>query len=171
VLFMSGIKCLYILNGLKVYNIPQPKDWVFKPISELAKKNVLMVNLYYKTINRKPSELCGMNFDRVNLNEDGGYILTKEIANLKVRNFIEFGFYTAEELSKREDPWSIPDAPIIPSKEEIDAIKKYLKEHYPVLYKDSAQIILREIQEKERIHHRNINLIKKAIKIRNSVKK
>lgn len=165
---MSGVKWFYISNEGKIFNVPQPKHWVFKPILELANQWVLEVCLYYETKNRKPAHLISISFDRIKLDNKGQYRLTSDETNMKLRDFLEYGFTTAEELSKKTDPWSIPDAPIIPNQNEKDALIQFLKSQYPLLWNGCPQIIEKEIIQKEAIHKKKLELIRRAIKLKKS---
>lgn len=164
---MSGSKSLYIAEDGKVYKIPQSKNRVSISNSNLANQSVLEVFLYYETKERKPFRLISIGFDRLQLDNIGQYQFTDEEMKMKMRNFNEFAFYTAEDFSKKPEPWPIPDAAVIPNKIEKDVLVNFLKEEYPLLSNNCLQIIEREVQRRKSNHANLINLIKTAIKIKN----
>jgi hypothetical protein len=164
---MSGVKWLYISEDAKVYALPNPKQNDFKPVPELANKNVLMISVGYETHNKRPYRLISIQFDRVSLDHSGKFILTDEIVQSKLRNFLEFGSETAESLSIREEPLPIPDAPILPNEKEIEALKEYLKINYPALFEYCDYMIAIEIERQDVIYHKNLMILKEAAKIRN----
>lgn len=164
---MSGVKWLYISEDTKVYALPNPKQDDFKPVPELANKNVLMISIGYETLNKKPYKFTSIQFDRVSLDCAGKFILTDEIIHAKMRNFLEFGSETPKSLSERETPLSIPDAPILPSEKELVTLKEYLKNNYSALFANSYNIIANEIKRKNEIHQKYLMILKEAAKIRN----
>ena len=98
---MTGIKCVYITKDNDIYKIPVPSGNLYKPVPALANQEVLFTLLYYETINRVPTKLISANFDRIQLDNTGGYELT--IAEIKKRyyNFDNYGFSDAELLSTK----------------------------------------------------------------------
>lgn len=166
---MSGVKFLY-LSGEEVYPIPIPKKFVFKAIPELAKKSVLEINLIYETCNRKPWRLIDIGFDRILLDEIGQYTLTDQEAHNGLYNFLNFGYTTPEELSKREDPSPIPKAIVVPDAKEKEVLIKYIKKKYPLLWENSPEVLERSIKSRTIIHSELKDMVKKASVIKRKLK-
>ena len=165
---MAGFKFLYISGEGKVFKIAQPKDGVFKAVPELAGQPVLRVFLHYETKNRKPWRLTVLDFDRIQLDSKGQYHLTDDEMNARMRNFREYGYVTAEELSKKTDPWVIPNAPVVPNKVEKESLVKFIKIQYPLLWENSPETLEQTLRWKQSLHQKNLDLIKEAIKLRKS---
>lgn len=137
---MTGIKCLYITNDKKIYKIPIPTGNLYKPVSTLANQEVLFTLLYYETFNRVPSKLISANFDRIQLNNTGGYELTVEEMKKRYYNFEHYGFNDAELLSKKEYI-PIPQATVIPTASEKKVLYNYIKNNFPLLWCNFSQIL------------------------------
>ncbi len=159
---MSGIKFLYIDGQGEIYTIPVPKKFVNKPIPKLANKSVLEVFLFYETRDRKPWRLHEIGFDRILLDELGQYTLTEEEIHNRSYNFINFGFSTPEELGKREEPLSIPKAVALPTVKEKTALIDYIKQKYPMLWKNSPEVLEKSIKARITAHSELIDMVKKA---------
>ena len=166
----SSVKLLYISSERKVYKIPQPKGNIYKAIPELAEQEVLIVSLIYEIRERKPWRLITMYFDRIELDKQGQYQWTKEEMSSKMHNAIHFGFTTPEELSERTQV-VIPEAPVNPTKFEIEVLKEYLKTQEPNLWKNSPEILGFSIRANEVVYKKLKNMVKKASEIKRRTKK
>lgn len=162
---MSGIIHLYVYDN-KVFKIPSPKDRTHKAILELANKDVLYTYLVYTTKNRKPDTLTDVFFDKISLDNEGQYRLTKKEIDRKSFNFIHFGFQTIKSLSESEELWIIPQAPVIPNSQEISIILKYLFGNYPSLATNALWVIDSYIADVTQHHKKTIDMIKKAKKLK-----
>jgi hypothetical protein len=149
-----------------VFRISQPKNQVYKPIQELAGQEVLEVILYYDTIDRKPYKLLTVEFDRLRLDSEGRHVVSEEARRRGLYNFLEFGLVTPEELANRDRPLSIPVAPIIPTVREKEALYNYLRDKLPVLAKDAPLVVEIRLKSRDRIHQRNIDLVRQAKKLK-----
>jgi hypothetical protein len=163
---VSGIRWLFISEDCKVFRTYEPKNHVYKPIKELANQEVLEVILIYETKERKPYKLLQVWFDRLGLDSVGGYVVTDEARDRGLYNFIKYGFVTPEELAIREEPLTIPIAPITPSGNEKEALYKYLKEKIPALAKDAPLVVERCIKSLKQNHQNYVDLIKQAKKLK-----
>ena len=139
---------------------------VYKAVPEWRNQLVLEVILYYKTVNRKPSELLYVSFDRLQLDNDGLYIFTENEQKEKFRNFSLFAFTTPEILSERKEPLPIPSAVVIPTPSEKECLKNYIKNYLPQLYKSSMYIIEKTIQDHIETNKKHKNLVIEAARIR-----
>src|SRR5690606_38403228 len=119
---MSGLRYLLINSDYKVYKIPAPKNHIYPSVQELSNQLVLEVILYYETHNRKPNQLLHVSFDRLQLNNDGQFIMTELEREKGLRNFLLFGFETPESLSKRNEPLPLPSAIVTPTILEKEAL-------------------------------------------------
>lgn len=137
---MTGIKCLYITKDNQVYKIPIPKGTFYKPVSYLANQEVLFVLLYYETFNKVPMELISANFDRIQLNDTGGYELTMDEMKKRCYNFEHYGFNDAESLSQKEYI-PIPQATVIPTLSEKEALYHYIKNNFPLLWSNFSETL------------------------------
>jgi hypothetical protein len=156
---MTGIMCLYITNNSNVYKIPVPNK-VYKPVPALANKEVLFTLLFYETQNNKPSKLITANFDRFQLDDSGSYELTIDEIKKRYYNFDNYGFFDAESLSEK-DCIQIPQATTLPTDIEKNVLYNYIKEKYPLLWNNFAEILELHIQ----------NCIYKDLELRKLVKK
>jgi len=170
VIVLSGVKFLYVSREGKVYSVPIPKHFVYKAIPELANQSVLEVNLMYETRNRKPWRLFHIGFDRILLDENGQYTLTDEEVNNGLYNFLNFGYTTAEELSKREEPLTIPKAIVVPDTKEKEVLIKYIKQKYPVLWENSPGVLEMSIKSRITGHSELVKMIKEASVLRRKFK-
>jgi len=82
---MSGIRIILISKEGKAYRIPIPKDFKYKPIPELSNQEVLEVHISYYTENRRPTQIIDFYFNRITLNENGGYEITGEIVSQEIQ--------------------------------------------------------------------------------------
>ena len=167
---MTGIKCLYITKDNHIYKIPIPNGNFYKPVSNLSNQEVLFTLLYYETIDRTPSKLISANFDRIQLNDAGGYELT--LAEIKKRyyNFDNYGFSDAESLSQKECI-PIPQATIIPSTCEKEALYCYIRNKFPMLWCNFSKTLESYIDS---CIHNDLELkqlVKKASMLRNNALK
>ena len=137
---MTGIKCLYITKDNKICKIPVPNGNLYKPVPWLANEEVLFTLLYYETVNRIPSKLISANFDRIQLNNVGGYELTIDEIKKRYYNFDNSGFNDVELLSQK-DCLPIPQATIIPTTTEKEALYYYIKEKSPHLWVNFTDIL------------------------------
>ena len=97
---------------------------------------------------------------RIQLDEKGQYIHSSD-DDPALYNFINYGFATPEELSKR-DFITIPKAIDIPNSKEKEAIINYIKIKYPNLWKSSPGVLEMYIQSRMEKQAELINLVKKA---------
>jgi len=168
---MTGIKCLYITKDNHVYKIPVPNGNFYKPVSHLSNQEVLFTLLYYETINRVPSKLIYVNFDRIQLNDAGGYELTIDEIKKRYYNFDHYGFSNAELLSQKECI-PIPQATIIPATSEKEALYCYIKNKFPILWCDFSKILENYIEHCIYNDLELKQLVKKASMLRsNAIKK
>lgn len=137
---MTGIMSLYIAKDCTVHKIPIPNGKVYKPVPTLANEEVLFTLLYYETINRKPSNFILANFDRFQLNGEGGYELTIDEIKKRYYNFDNYGFVNAELLSE-DNCIQIPQATILPTNKEKHALYNYIKEKYPSLWRNFPEAL------------------------------
>ena len=137
---MTGIKCVYITKDNAVYKIPVPNSNLHKPVPILADQEVLFALLYYETINRIPSKLISANFDRIQLDNSGGYKLTIDEIKKRYYNFDHYGFSDTELLSKK-DCLPIPQATIIPTTTEKEILYYYIQQKFPHLWVNFREIL------------------------------
>jgi hypothetical protein len=137
---MTGITCVYITKDNDIYKIPIPNGNLYKPVPALAHKEVLFTLLYYETVNRIPSKLISANFDRIQLDNNGGYEFTIDEIKKRNYNFDNYAFSDAESLSQR-DCLPIPQTTIIPTTAEKEALYYYIKEKFPHLWLNFAEIL------------------------------
>jgi hypothetical protein len=163
---MSGIRWLFISEDYKVFRTYEPKNHTYKPIKELANQEVLEVILFYETKDRKPYKLLQVWFERLGLDSTGGYVINKEAKDRGLYNFIEYGFATPEDLANRDEPLSIPVAPITPTGSEKEALYKYLKDKLPALAEDAPFVVERCITSLKQNHQNYIDLIRQAKKLK-----
>lgn len=157
---MAGMINLYVTNEGKVLKIPNTKFCENMPLPELCSQQVLHVQIVYETEDRKPYSVLGAWFDRLSLNELGQYIENKYPPAMQ--NYINYSGSTVEDLSSREEPLTIPAAPILPTKFEKDCLINYLKSKYPMLWQNSPQVIELAIKSLQDGHKEYIDLFKKA---------
>ncbi len=164
---MSGIMCLYIARDYSIHKIPIPNGKVYKPVPTLANEEILFTLLYYETIARKPSKLILANFDRFQLNSDGGYELTIDEIKKRYYNFDNYSFINAEFLSK-EECIRIPQATILPTNAEKYALYSYIKKKYPSLWCNFPETIECYIKNCINRDLKLKGLVKKASILRNN---
>jgi len=155
------------INGeCEVYPIPASKGAAYKAVPRLANESVLVVELFYEVKNRKPWQLIHIGFDRIQLDGHGQYILTTEERESKFYNICHFGLASAEDLSKREEPIAIPKALVVPNAKEKETLINFIKSKYPILWKNSPEVIELSIQSRLNTHSDLVNLVKKSAVIR-----
>lgn len=164
---MSGIRYLLITRDNKVYKIAIPKRNAYRAIPELHDQLVLEVILYYETKNRKPYEMLNVSFDRLHLNSDGRFVLTDDEGKERFRNFDLFAFQTPQSLAEKEGPLPLPSAIVLPTDQEKEALKKYIKNELPKLYETGVYEIENAIRHSTEVHDKFIDLVKQAAKIKN----
>lgn len=167
---MTGIMCLYITSKCDICKIPIPNGKVYKPIPSLANEEVLFTMLYYETLDRKPSNLIIANFDRFQLDANGGYELTLDEIKKRYYNFDNYGFVDSELLSEN-NCIQIPQATVLPTENEKEALYNYIKEKYPSLWRNFCERIESYIQN---CIHNDLELkklVKKASLLRNNALK
>ncbi|MCM3711483.1 hypothetical protein [Sporosarcina luteola] len=167
---MSGLRFLYISQEGKVFRVPQPKNNKFKAIRDLSGQVVLKVMLYYETEDRIPSKLLFLEFDRIQLDSEGGYELIETEINKVIGNAMEYIFVTPEEMAKRHRPFVIPLAPSLPDEIEKKALYGYLELKLPLLSKDAPFITEKTINKLKQIHDKKLTLVKEANRLRNENK-
>jgi len=167
---MTGIKCLYITKDNNIYKIPAPNGNLYKPVPSLADEEVLFTILYYETINRIPSKLISANFDRIQLDNNGGYKLTIDEIKKRYYNFDNYGFSDAEWLSQK-DCLPLPQATIIPTPTEKEALHYYIKDKFPSLWVNFTEILECYIQSCIYNDLELRQLVKKASILRHNVLK
>lgn len=161
---MAGMKYLYINEECKVYPIPKPKDKVYRAIPELANENVLLVSFDYETKDRKPWTLTYFGFMRVQLDKNGQYIHSAK-DDPALYNFLNYGFSSVEEISKK-DIFNIPRAVAIPNSMEKKVLINYIKEKFPDLWRNSPDVLKSIIQSRRTNHNKLVDLVKKASAIK-----
>lgn len=149
-----------------MYPIPASKGSDYKAVPGLANESVLVVELFYEVKNRKPWRLIYVGFDRIQLDGHGQYILTMEERGSKFHNISHFGLAIAEELSKREEPVTIPKAPVVPIAKEKEALISFMIRKYPILWENSPEAVEVSIQSRLNTHLYLVNLVKKSTVIR-----
>jgi hypothetical protein len=163
---VSGIRWLFISNDCRVFRIPKPKNWVYKPVKELSGQEVLEVILYYETRDRKPFKLLRIEFDRIRLDPKGKYVFNDEDRERGMYNFLEFELTTPEKLANSDRPLAIPIAPVTPLPKEKAVLYAYLKGKLPILAKEAPLVLENAIQFAEQTHQKFIKLIKQAKKLK-----
>jgi hypothetical protein len=166
---LGGTKWLFISKELKVMKISQPNNQVYKPVPSLAGQVVLEVILYYETMSRKPSKLVLVEFDRIQLDENGGYAVNDDERRRALHNFFEFGMTTPEEKAEGDQPLALPIPPVIPAIKEKEALYSYLKLKYPVLAFSAPIIVENKINFSKETHRTHIEFVKKVMKLRNKL--
>ncbi len=161
---MAGFLNLCICMDGKIIKVPNVKWDNNKSIPQLSEQEVLHVHIVYDTEERNPNMIIGVWFDRVQLDELGQYSLNKNHPSLQ--NFIEYAFVSAEELCERNEPLTIPAAPVVPTQFEKESLNTYLKNKYPVLLKNSPHAIELTINRLNEQHRKYIGLVKKANSLR-----
>lgn len=159
VIASMGIKYLCVFDG-NVYEIPvyKIKDGKF-PKKELAGKTVIMMEMIYETKNRRPYKIVRIAFDRVSFDDEGIYDVRKDSASEVIGVKLE---YMYSKLNKKLDPLPIPIAPVIPTDEEVKIIKAYISKKYPILCKNSSNIIEKWIKEANEQHKKEIDMMKES---------
>lgn len=84
----------------------------------------------------------------------------------KFHNISHFGLATAEELSNREGPVTIPKAPVVPNAKEKEALISFMKRRYPILWENSPGAVEVCIQSRLNTHLDLVNLVNKSTVIR-----
>ncbi len=163
---MSGLKFLVISREGKVYPVPIPKGPTYNAVPELANQQALVVDLFYETQNRKPWKIINVGYDRIELDEHGQQTAEDQDLHRKLYNFNNFGISTVEQLSKRRGPIPIPEAPVIPTKVEKDALRCFIQKNYPVLWENSPNSIEYSINSRLDNHAKLINMVKEASSLR-----
>jgi hypothetical protein len=161
---MAGFLNLCVCMDGKIIKVPNVKWDNNKGIPQLSEQEVLHVHIAYEIEERNPSMIIGIWFDRLLLDELGKYTLNKNHPSLQ--NFINYALTSAEELCEREEPLTIPAAPVVPTQFEKEALNTYLKNKYPVLLKNSPQTIELTINRLKEQHRGYIDLVKKANSLR-----
>ena len=162
---MPSTMCFYISKDGGVYRRPVPNSDSCKPFISLANQEILMVLVHSETINRKPIRVDLVSFDRLKLDSEGGFEYNKKEMKDRSYNFIHFGFADEEELSEREEI-PIPKAPRVPTREELDALYKYINDNYPVL-SESLKICMNEHIRSIKKHHEELKtMVKKSLCIK-----
>jgi len=168
---MTGLKCVYITKYNDIYKIPVPNGNLYKSVPALADQEVLLALLYYETINRIPSKLISSNFDRIQLDNTGGYKLTIEEIKKHYYNFDHYSFSDSELLSQKNCLY-IPQSTIIPTITEKEVLYYYIKQKFPHLWVNFAEILECYIQSCIYNDLELRNLVTKAsILRRNALKK
>ena len=168
---MTGLKCVYITKYNDIYKIPVPNGNLYKPVPALADQEVLLALLYYETLNKIPSKLISANFDRIQLDSTGGYKLTIDELKKRYYNFEHYGLSNSELLSQK-DCLHIPQATIIPTITEKEVLYYYIKQKFPHLWVNFAEILECYIQSCIYNDLELRNLVKKASILRqNALKK
>ena len=157
---MAGFLNLCICTDGKIIKVPNVKWDNNKGIPELSAQEVLHVHIAYDIEERKPSRIIGVWFDRLQLDELGQYNLN--INHPSLQNFIKYAMASAEQLCEREEPLAIPEAPVLPTQFEKEALNAYLKNKYPVLLKNTPHTIELTINRLKEQHRGYIDLVKKA---------
>lgn len=161
VMEMPSTMCFYISKDGGVYRRPVPNSDSYKPFISLANQEILMALIHSETINRKPTRVDLISFDRLKLDSKGGFKYNRKEMKDRSYNFVHFGFVDEKELSKREEI-PIPKAPVVPSREELDNLYKYINDKYPMLSK-SLKICINEHIESVKKHHEELKrMVKKA---------
>lgn len=160
------MRWLYISKGAKVYKVPHPKNLKFKAVKELAGQEVLQVMLYYETKDKEPYKLMLTQFDRIILDSEGIYEHNDEDRDRAMYNYLNFAFTTPDDLAKRDDPLTIPLAPVIPLKIEKEALYEYLTQKVPSLAEDAPLIVEGTIKSLQKSHEEKNNLIRDAQKLK-----
>lgn len=160
---------LYVSDKKGVYKIPKSKynedgDLEFKKVKDLANEKVILIILFYETLNRKPYRLELVSFHRAQLDKDGGHAITQKVVDDTSRNFYNYAFCDADDLAKRETI-EIPIAPDnIPTEEEKKALYRYLNKKYPILMNDCPYFIEKNIKEIEEHYNELKELFKEGYK-------
>lgn len=162
--FTTGSVYFYIAADGKFYRVPKPKGAMFKAIPGLANQDVLMVSMVYSILNRLPVKILNINFDRVDLDGEGRYVIDDEELFRKLRNVRVFGGGVLGPLAFENGVVEIPDSPVIPSAIEKKGIIAFLKEKYPRLHKTSPYAIEDKIKSLKYKHNELLADVKRASK-------
>lgn len=158
---------LYVSGKKGVYKIPKSKynenyDLEFKKVKEFANEKVILITLFYETLNRKPYKLELVSFHRAQLDKDGGYAITQKVIDDTSSNFFNYAFCDADDLAKRETI-AIPVAPDnIPTEEKKKALYTYLNKKYPIFMNDCPYFVEKNIKEIED-HYNELKELFKAV--------
>ena len=136
---MPGCKYLYIYEN-NIYKIPKSRNYTYKPMPKLGNKEVLLIYIYYSTLNKKPYEAGVINFDRIKLDSNGAYIYDEESKRKESYNFMNYFFMTPEMLAK-EKYLKIPRFPAVPTSKEKKLLLSYIKTKYPSFYKSFSLLL------------------------------
>lgn len=163
---MAGLKNLCVFNGT-VYEIPLNKRKDGKIIeTKLSKQTVLNVELVYLTQNRKPYELIRVTFNRITFDNNGVYDVEKAMMTDEFHVEMQYigrkAFEGINSLGEDSTPLPIPRAPIIPSEDEINNLKAFLNQKYPLLMENSPYAIEAAIKKEQERHKERIAQMKKS---------
>ncbi|WP_042161976.1 hypothetical protein [Paenibacillus gorillae] len=158
---MTGVRHLYIAKENKVFRIPQSRKTPKKYSEELALQEVLEVLMYYEIKARKPSKLLMIEFDRFTLDSTGQYQSTEKKSR-EMYNFLHFGCLTPEKIAQKEGLTIFPIPPNLPTKDEKEALYKYLEENSAVLFRDAPIVMESRIRALKEKHREYVDLIKKS---------
>lgn len=158
---MPSTMCFYISKDGGVYRRPVPNSDIYKPFISLANQEILMVLIHSETINRKPTRVDLISFDRFKLDSKGSFKYNRKEMKDRSYNFIHFGFADEKELSRREEI-PIPKAPVVPTREELDSLYKYINDKYPVLSESLKICMNRHIDTIKKHHEELKTMVKRA---------
>ncbi|WP_141722844.1 hypothetical protein [Cellulosilyticum sp. I15G10I2] len=160
---------MFLTKNNHIYKIPSPKNYRYKAIAELSNQEILYVLIYYSTINRKPSEVLEVSFDRIQLALEGQYEYTNNEMDMHLYNFNNYAYMDAKRLAEKEII-PLPKALITPKDIEKQALYQYIKEKYPVLMKSLPLMIEKHIKKCSCIDQEHRKLVRDALAIKNRVK-
>ena len=151
------VKYICVVDG-EVSEIPfyKVKNGQF-PKPEFANKTGIMMEMVYETRNRKPYKIYRVVFEHVTFDEQGIY---NSRTSENQRKFCVKLKYLFTDLYEPLEPLPIPIAPIIPTDDEITALKDYINRKYPALLKNSPTIIEDRIAESKKNYAKELQKMK-----------
>ncbi len=162
---MSGIRTIYVTESLNVHRVSRDKSGEKRPLVALANQTVLDVLFYYETVNRKPSRMVTVSFNRIRLNDEGADIITDEDLqrSMQCMNSV---FWTPEEEAEGLEYVSLPTISDYPTPKETECIYNYLKNDLPTLYPDGCFNVDLAIRGAVQINEKRVRRAKEVARIK-----
>lgn len=125
---------------------------------DLADKTGLLTTLTYETKNRRPYNIVHIGFQRITFNKLGVFSFSEQVTSESVRVQLQYAFYD----SLGNEPLPLPIAPELPNKEELDVLKTYIINKYPILLQNNPYVFTNSIKRKKELHLQQIQQMKKS---------
>jgi hypothetical protein len=151
---------LFIVNNqISKAKIEKTELRYFKPIPDLACKEVLWVEIICKMKDRNITEGKRIAFRRISLDKDGGYYF-----DLNHFKKVMYNYHLYIELvygKKISTLRRIPYGPEVPTSGEYFLLKEYLNKYYPIILEKNGQLIENAIINVKQKHNVLVALVKR----------